>query len=470
MNESYARFTKRLGLIFDEAGFELYLVGGALRDEFLERPASEEYELDFATNARPEQIVEVLERLPGISIYRVGEKFGTIGANWEGLRAEITTYRSGETYAEMSRKPKVEFGKTLDEDLSRRDFTINAMASPALATGAKEDEVGRSVSCLIDPLGGRADMEARLLRAVGEPARRFAEDPLRLLRAVRFAAELHFQIEPGTQDAMRETADCLKWIARERIAEELNLMLTGADPGRAMELLRDAGLLKVSAPQLLELDAMSDHGPRHSLSLWEHTMRVVSGVPEDRITRWAALLHDIGKPATRTFDPDGRIRFYHHEEVGAKTASEVLQSLKMSNEAISSVVDLVESHMQFHQYSDEWSDGAVRRLSERLGSNFDRALDLAKADVRGHGETPWGLSKVDALEERAHNLQEEVPEIASPLNGNELMEHYDRAPGPWIRDVKDALTEMVLEGKLKVDDKKSAWKEADKIVASTASR
>jgi poly(A) polymerase len=435
---------------FDKAGHELFLVGGAVRDQLLGLPTEE---LDLATDSPPEETVEILRTIPNDGIYRVGEKFGTIGIVANPWRAEITTYRSGEIYADGSRKPEVQFGRTLEEDLSRRDFTINAIARPAMGGD------------VIDPFDGQKDLAHHVLRAVGRPRERFAEDPLRLLRAVRFASRLGFHVEADTWSAMQSEAPSLRRISRERVASELGLMLTGDRPRRAMELLRDSGLLEEAVPALVPLTQMPDHGPHHPLSLWEHTMRVLEAVPADEVVRWAVLFHDVAKPETRTFDVSGRIRFYKHEDVGGYAAGQALLSLKLPREVVASVTSLIETHMQIHSYSPEWSDGAVRRLVMRLGPNFDRALQLARADAAGHTEGPvWNAPKFDALELRAKELQEAVPEIASPLNGQELMKHYGREPGPWIGDVKDALTEMVLEGTLLPNDRDAAWREADRLL------
>jgi poly(A) polymerase len=448
---SYSRGLElSLSHAFEAAGHELFVVGGAVRDELLALPTPD---LDFATDALPEETVEILRSIPQAAIYRVGEKFGTIGLVAGGARAEITTYRSGETYTPESRKPMVHFGRTLDEDLSRRDFTINA-----LARGAMMQEI-------IDPYGGQIDLSRRILRAVGNPPERFREDPLRLLRGVRFASRLGLDIEPITWSAMVSAAPALDRISRERVAMELNNMLMGENPRRAMELLRDSGLLAVAVPPLIRLTQMPDHGPSHPLSLWEHTMRVLEGVPPDEIVRWAALFHDVAKPDTRSFDANGRIRFYKHEDVGGSLARQTLTSLKFSRDLVDSVATLVETHMQLHSYSSAWSDGAVRRLEERLGPNFERAMQLARADAAGHTEGPvWNAPKFDALERRLKRLREEVPEVRSPLNGEELMEHYGRGPGPWIADVKAALAEMVFEGTLPPDGGDAAWREADRLV------
>lgn len=431
----------------------LYLVGGFIRDEML---GQSDADLDFATDALPRETVAILEGTGG-SIYRVGEKFGTIGLALPGHTIEITTYRSQETYRAGSRKPEVRFGQTLEEDLTRRDFTINAMARDPL-TGT-----------LVDPAGGKSDLTAGLIRAVGNPAERFREDPLRLLRAVRFATRFHFAIEPDTWRALCQTAPSLGHISRERIRDEYSKILTGPDPLRGLTLLRDGELLANSVPGLLELMAMPDHGPRHPLSLWDHVMLVLRGVPESLPLRWAALLHDIGKPSTRTHEPDGRPRFFHHEKVGAAMAQRILSDLRYDNELVASVILLVETHMQLHSYDPEWSDGAVRRLMLRLGPLLESAIQLARADAAGHatsGES-HGAPKFDHLEQRIHQLGlQRVHELKSPLSGNDLMERYCRPGGPWVGEIKNALLHDVLEGILVPGDREAAWQRADELVRS----
>jgi len=478
---SWIHLARTLSERFSAEGFELFLVGGALRDRLLGLRVSE---LDFATNARPNETLRLMQQIDGASVYRIGERYGTIGVIAGASRAEITTYRSGETYPKGSRKPAVEFGHSLEEDLSRRDFTVNAMAiesSKLKVQGSKECDAASSTfdlrpsafnlqpsTCppeLIDPFNGLADLNAHIIRSVGDPEERFREDPLRLLRGIRFAAALGYELEPTTWTAMRRLAGLLGGISRERIAEELSRMLVGRDPRRAFTLLRDSGLLGSAVPEVLALDAMPDHGPRHPLSLWDHTMNVVAATSADLVTRWAALLHDIAKPQTRSIDGDGRIHFLAHDELGARTASRILESLRMSSETTAAVRDLVETHMQVHQYSPEWSDGAVRRLRRHLGPNFERALDLARADSAGHGHTSWGITMVEALAAQARALEEALPVVNSPLNGREIMEHYGGEPGPWIGLIKDALTEKVLEGELDVADKQAAWRLADQVVA-----
>jgi poly(A) polymerase len=455
--DSGAEMAERLARAFRDAGEELYLVGGALRDRLLGEQVDE---LDFATSAHPPRTIEILESLDLGRPYRVGEKFGTIGVATTERRIEITTYRSNEVYRPGSRKPEVHFGATLLDDVSRRDFTINAMARDPLS------------GTILDPLGGETDLAAGVIRAVGDPAARFREDPLRLLRGIRFAARLGFDIEPLTWQAMTETAPELRSISRERIRDEYSRMLQGSEPVRALTLLRNSRLVEYSVPQLLILTQMPDHGPRHPLSLWDHTMNVVGAVPPELSVRWAALLHDIGKPSTRTHEPSGRPRFFHHEEVGAAIARDILTGLRYSSSVVDAVTLLVSTHMQLHTYTPEWTEGAVRRLMLRLGPQTREAIQLARADASGHSLNGNSRSapRFDELEARiVHSENEEqVIQLKSPLTGEDLMERYHRPPGPWIREIKTVLEEAVLDGELQPGDRDTAYRIADQLVARHA--
>ena len=449
-----ADLSRKLAATFNAAGEELFLIGGAVRDGLLGLPHPD---LDFATSSAPNRTADILTSLELGNPYRVGERFGTVGLRIGDRVIEVTTYRSAETYAPGSRKPEVTFGRTLAEDLTRRDFTVNALA--------RDPQNGK----LIDPLGGAVDLRDRVIRAVGEPAQRFSEDPLRLLRGVRFATRLDFTIEPSTWAAMQVCAPKLGSISRERVRDEYTRILTDPNAVRGLALLRDAGLLAVSVPQLLEVTHMPDHGPRHPLSLWDHTMGVVDRVAGEPLVRWAALLHDIAKPATRTHEPSGRPRFFHHEELGAEMAREILIGLRYPNGLVEDVVLLIATHMHLHSYSDEWSDGAVRRLMVRLGPSLPAAIDLGRADAAAHalGHPPPRSPKFDALEERVRLLGREPPEMLdSPLNGRDLMERYHRPPGPWIREIKDALRDEVLDGRIRPGDREAAWHAADALLAA----
>jgi len=453
--EPYA-VARRLAEAFRAEGEELYLVGGAVRDRLL---GIHDLDIDLATSALPDTIVRIGRKVGLGKPHLVGEKFGTVGLETESGRIEITTYRSEETYLPGSRKPSVKFGSTLLDDLSRRDFTINAMAQDLL-TGA-----------IVDPLRGKPDLEAGLIRAVEDPLARFREDPLRLLRGVRLASRLAFTIEGQTWHALERAALWLETISRERIRDEYTKILTGPDPVRGLTLLRESTLLQHSVPELLELTQMQDHGPRHPLSLWDHTMRVLAEVPAGLTVRWAALLHDIAKPATRTHEPSGRPRFFHHEELGSRMAREILWGLRYSNQVVEAVSLLIETHMQLHSYSPEWSDGAVRRLMLRLGPSLGDAILLARADAAGHafGTPSADRPKFDHLEARIRDLDRvQVETLQSPLTGHDLMQRYQRAPGPWIRHIKDTLREEVLEGHLAPDDRDAAWMIADRLIASDA--
>jgi poly(A) polymerase len=428
------------------------LIGGSVRDKLL---GSMSPDVDCATSAHPEETVQILALLGWHRPYRLGEKFGTIGIVVDDIPVEITTFRSGEQYLQGSRKPVVQFGKTLTEDLERRDFTMNAIAMDPLSGE------------LIDPLGGRSDLEAHLVRAVGEPEFRFLEDPLRLLRAIRFAAALDFTIEERTWSAMKQAAPELQRISRERVRDEYSRILTGRDPVRGLTLLRDSGLLGHSAPLLLELTRMPDHGPQHPLSLWDHVMRVVAAVPNRLIMRWAALLHDVAKPRTRTHEPSGRPRFFGHEEVGAQMAREILRDLRYSKDVIDGVSLLIETHMQLHGYGPDWSDGAVRRLVLRLDHLLPDAIALGRADGAGHSltGTSEAAPRFELLEAHVAAVEGSgVQRPRSPLSGDDLMARYGRPPGPWIRKVKTALEHEVMEGRLDSDDRTGAWRVADDVM------
>lgn len=443
-----------LARLFRDQGEQLYLVGGAVRDQLL---GQADFDLDFATSAAPATTSALLETLGLGRPYRVGEKFGTIGLALGGRDIEITTYRA-EQYEAGSRKPQVHFGRSLREDLERRDFTINALARDPLT------------SELIDPLSGRDDLVTGLIRAVGNPDERFAEDPLRLLRAVRFASRLGFRIEADTWAGMGRSAETLETISRERVRDEYTKMLTGTEAVRALVLLRDSGLMTHSVPRLTELTRMPDHGPFHPLSLWDHAMRVVAAVPPLLSLRWAALLHDIAKPATRTHEPYGRPRFFGHDERGALMAREILTDLRYGKDVVEAATLLVSTHMQMHGYTDEWTDGAVRRLTMRLGPLTSEALLLARADASGHalaGQAA-GTRRYDALESRIRALQAHAPRLESPLSGDDLIARYRRPAGPWIRGIKEALRDAVIDGTLASGDRNAALRLADDLMAHEA--
>ncbi len=436
-------FILRLKNRFDEAGYELYAVGGCVRDRLLGRPV---VEYDLTTNALPEQTRKLLSLEKPDSVYMLGEKFGTIGSIWGKTHVEITTYR-GEQYEPGSRKPEVQFSSTLEEDLSRRDFTVNAIAEDI------------SAPRLIDPFGGSADLHRKLIRAVGEPADRFRDDPLRLLRAVRFASTLDFEIEDQTAHSVRECAGQLEHISRERIRDEMSRMLTGPAPDAALAQLTELRLMQHIVPELLELRNISTGGGRHK-DIFTHTLQVVQRVRDDLVTRWAAVLHDIAKPRTVGRREDGKLHFDGHEQVGATMARRILSDLRYDRPTVDAVATVVALHTHANSYSAEWTDGAVRRLVRDAGPQLRALLDLSRADITSYHrhKVQAAARRVDELQERIRQLEQQasIEALRPPLDGNDLMRIFDRPPGPWLKPLLTHLLDQVIEGNLAPDDRGAA--------------
>jgi poly(A) polymerase len=441
---------------FAGAGHSLFLVGGPVRDLLLGRGSTD---LDFTTDARPTQVKQLLRQAGADHIFAIGEKFGTIGGVFGDHVVEITTYRS-EEYESGSRKPKVEFGDSLDGDLSRRDFTINAIALD-VRTGDR-----------VDPFGGRADLDARQVRAVGVPEDRFADDPLRLMRGVRLAVQLAFEIEPATKRAIASCADQLATISRERIAQEMAKILTSPLAGLGLRLLTDLGLMRHIVPDVLAMRGMRQDASYHHKDVFEHTAQVVDQTPPRLVVRWAALLHDVAKPRTRTVDADGNVHFYGHDYLGEQMSRKILKSLRLDRETIERVGKLVAMHQRANAYEDDWTDGAVRRFIREAGDILDDLLDLSAADVtsRRLDRRRAAGARVSALRERIERLraEEEVEKLSSPLDGNELMALFGRPPGPWIKPIKDRLLAAVLDGELAPDDKDGATRLAREVVGAAS--
>ncbi|MCS7002771.1 MAG: CCA tRNA nucleotidyltransferase, partial [Dehalococcoidia bacterium] len=345
----------RLGAIFADAGYALFLVGGSVRDLLIHRAYGSD--LDFTTDARPEEVQRLAAAARPNAVYTVGAKFGTVGLIFGDITVEITTYRA-EHYAPPSRHPTVSFGVSLAADLARRDFTINAMALPARPDAAAPVEFGE----IVDPYGGLRDLRDRVIRAVGDPHERFAEDPLRLLRAVRFVAQLGFTLDPATATAIREHAGLLGGISRERIQAEFTKLLLGDNARAALHLTIDLGLMRHIVPELLEMQRMPRPPAtvRGYKAVLPHTFQVVERTPKDARVRWAALLHDIAKPRTIAFE-HGEVQFRDHERVGAQMAATILRRLKFDAKTVEVVSKLVAMHGHANAYSDEWTDSAVRR-------------------------------------------------------------------------------------------------------------
>lgn len=442
---------------FSRSGKELFLVGGSVRDQLLHRSSTD---LDFATDATPPETESLLaEQWPHgarIAIYKVGERFGTIGAIIDGRRVEITTYR-GESYQD-TRKPDVEFIRSLRDDLSRRDFTINSMA---MSVDGK----------IVDPFGGKSDLVGRYLRAVGNPADRFREDPLRMLRAIRFACQLGFEIERETYAAMIRSSRSLQKISWERRAEEMNKILTSSRPAEGLKLLHNTFLLDQVVPELLPMIGLQQQGDYHHKDVWRHTLQVVENTEPDLTLRWAAVLHDIAKPATKSVD-NGEVHFFGHEMQGAEMARQILLRFRMSAEMVERVTKLVRMHQRINLYERDWTVGAVRRFVREAGDELQLLFALSRADITSQREAKVAArtALVREMEERVEQLrqEEETEKIKSPLDGVELMAMFDRPPGPWIREVKERLLNAVLDGEIAPDDKEAATAMARELMSAPA--
>ncbi|MEU6310370.1 CCA tRNA nucleotidyltransferase [Streptomyces sp. NPDC047014] len=435
-----------LGRRFQEAGFRLALVGGSVRDALLGRLGND---LDFTTDARPEDVLKIV-RPWADSVWDVGIAFGTVGAqkNARGdgtvrnFQIEITTYRS-EAYDRTSRKPEVSYGDSIDEDLVRRDFTVNAMA---LALPEQR---------FIDPHGGLEDLAAGVLRTPGTPEDSFSDDPLRMLRAARFSAQLDFEVAPEVVAAMKAMSDRIEIVSAERVQAELNKLILSANPRRGLGLLVDTGLADRVLPELPALRLERDEHHRHK-DVYDHSLIVLEQAialeqdGPDLVLRLAALLHDIGKPRTRRFESDGRVSFHHHEVVGAKMTKKRLTALKYSNDMIKDVSRLVELHLRFHGYGDgEWTDSAVRRYVRDAGPLLERLHKLTRSDCTTRNKRKANaLSRTyDGLEQRIAQLQEqeELDAIRPDLDGNEIMRILDVGPGPVIGKAYAFLLDQRLE-------------------------
>ncbi|MGH2506764.1 MAG: CCA tRNA nucleotidyltransferase [Ktedonobacteraceae bacterium] len=434
---------------------QLYIVGGTVRDVLLQR--GQPNDADLATDARPDEIKQIVIPTHPNAIVLVGERFGTVRLHYGSDIIEITTFRS-ETYNPESRKPEVCFGDNLIGDLQRRDFTINALARHPL-TGQ-----------IIDPFGGRQDLAAHILRAVGdEPDQRFAEDPLRLLRAVRFAAQLNFSIESHTTHSILRQAPTLQKISRERIRDEMNKLLLSDHPALGLDLLVELGLMNWIIPEVMELRGVSQQSPKggHSKDVYAHVLRVVERSSPSLPTRWSALLHDIAKPRTRSIE-DGKVHFFGHEEVGAHMARDILKHLHFDRDFSEGVSRIVQLHMRANAYSTDWTDGAVRRLMLDSGESLTHLLDLSRADITSYraDKVSRAAARVTELTTRCQQLKEEAERVPlkSPLDGKDLMEMFGRGPGPWLRPVKEHLLSLVIDGLLSPDDKAEAARFAQEFM------
>lgn len=426
-----------LAMRFKRAGHQLYLVGGSVRDALLGHASPD---FDFATDARPDVVRELVSGWHE-GTWLQGIEFGTVGVAKEGHRLEITTFR-GERYAPESRNPTVAFVPTIEDDLARRDFTVNAMA------------VLLPARTFVDPFGGVGDLAGKVLRTPGAPEDSFGDDPLRMLRAARFVAQLDLVPDPALVQAMSRMRERLQIISAERIRDELTKLLNTSAPSKGLNLATETGLCDLFLPELPALRLEQDPIHRHK-DVYAHTLAVVdkivatdAGSEPDTVLRMAGLLHDIAKPATRRFGPEG-VSFHHHEVVGAKMARARLQALRYPNDFIDDVCHLIEMHLRFHGFARGWSDSAVRRYVRDAGQNLDRLNRLVRCDctTRNRMRARELAVAMDQFEERITKLaaEEDLKRIRPPIDGNDVMSHLGIPPSRAVGQALDHLLEIRLD-------------------------
>ncbi|KQY57766.1 CCA tRNA nucleotidyltransferase [Nocardioides sp. Root140] len=439
--ERIAPLIDDLGARFRDAGHELALVGGPVRDAMLGRLQND---LDFTTSAHPD-VTEKLLKGWADALWDMGRDFGTIGCRKGEWQVEITTYRS-EKYDATSRKPDVAYGDSLVGDLGRRDFTVNSMALTVPDRGFE------------DPFGGIVDLAARTLRTPGRPEDSFSDDPLRMMRAARFAAQLGFDVAPEVVAAMTAMAGRIEIISAERVRDELVKLICAPYPRRGLLLLVETGLASYVLPELPALALERDEHHRHK-DVYEHTLIVLEqsidqeerlGNGPDFVSRFAALMHDVGKPRTRRFEDGGVVTFHHHDVVGAKITRKRMKALRFSNDEIDAVAKLVELHLRFHGYGDgEWTDSAVRRYVRDAGDQLERLHILTRADctTRNQRKAARLRKAYDDLEERIARLseEEELASIRPDLDGTQIMEILGIPPGREVGEAYSFLLELRMD-------------------------
>ncbi len=429
--------TNELADLFMAHGFKLYLVGGTVRDLLLGAEISGDF--DFTTNARPDQIKQIVSGWAD-AVWAQGERFGTIGARKQGRQFEITTHR-GEAYNPDSRKPDVAFATHIDNDLARRDFTINAMALELFGTNGAIPE-------LIDPHDGAIDLAQRVLRTPGSPDQSFDDDPLRMLRAARFIAKYGLTADSALTNAVRANAQRLSIVSRERIQNELDKLITVKDPSNGLWFIVDTHLADEFLPELPAMRLEQDPIHRHK-DVLAHTIAVVGNVDHaHRIVRLAALFHDVAKPRTRAFGPNG-VMFHHHEVVGARMTRDRMKALKYSTDDVAQVSQLVFLHLRFHTYSMGWTDAAVRRYVKDAGSLLGELNELTRCDctTRNPKKAEMLSRRMDDLERRIAELreQEELDAIRPDIDGAAVMAHLGIGPSRLIGQALAHLLEIRMD-------------------------
>jgi len=437
-----APIATELAAKFSDAGFKLALVGGPVRDAILGRLGND---LDFTTDARPDATKKILEKWAD-AIWETGREFGTIAGKRGDVTIEITTYRS-ESYDPQSRKPDVAFGDSIDGDLARRDFTVNAMAL----------ELTTNPPTFIDRFDGVADLAKKILRTPGKPEDSFSDDPLRMMRAARFVSQLEFSVDPAVAKAITNMSERINIISAERVRDELTKTLMSKNPRLGLTLLVETGLANYILPELPKLKLEIDEHHHHK-DVYEHTLKVLEQAIalEDRlggpnlVIRLAALMHDIGKPKTRELIPGGGVSFHHHEVVGSRLTKERLKALRFSNEEIDDVSKLVFLHLRFHGYgTGEWTDSAVRRYIRDAEHLLVHLHVLTRADctTRNQRKAEALAKTYDSLEERITLLmeQEELEKIRPDLDGSQIMEILKLKPSPIVGKAYQYLLDLRME-------------------------
>ncbi|KQB87019.1 CCA tRNA nucleotidyltransferase [Corynebacterium lowii] len=441
-----------LVVAFAQRGESLYLVGGSVRDALLNRLG---HDLDFTTSARPETIKEILEGYAP-AVWDTGIEFGTVSAEKAGQQIEITTFRS-DSYDGISRNPEVRFGDTLEGDLVRRDFTLNAMAVELFPGAGAASATGAVEGRFHDPMNGLAALRAGILDTPAAPEQSFSDDPLRMLRAARFVSQLGVGLAERVEAAMRSMAGEIRRITAERVRTELDKLMAGAYPEEGWEILVRTGIAEIIFPEVAGLHLTPDEHMQHK-DVYAHSMTVLRQAIDqedpaegpDLVLRWAALLHDVGKPATRAAKPGGGVTFHHHEVVGAKMVRKRMRALKYSKQMVSDVGQLVFLHMRFHGFSEgQWTDSAVRRYVTDAGDLLPRLHKLVRADctTRNKKKAARLRAHYDHLEERIEEIQakEDLARVRPDLDGNEIMEILGLRPGPEVGRAWGYLKELRLE-------------------------
>ena len=426
---------RELATRFGAAGKELYLVGGSVRDALLDRP---NVDLDFATDALPEESEAIVSGWAS-DLYLAGRGFGTVGVIRDRHVHEITTFRS-EVYRDDSRKPHVTYSDSIEEDLSRRDFTVNAMALRIPASDAEDP-------AMLDPHGGLGDLHAQVLRTPLEPEVSFGDDPLRMLRLFRFVSALGFTPDAAALGAVPRMRERLRIVSPERIREEFNKLMVGDHIGPALWGLMESGLAEEFIPELPALAEARDPLQRHK-DVLAHTIAVVQKTSPRLELRLAALFHDIGKPATRSFG-EGGVSFHHHEVVGARLTKTRMLELRYPNKTVDAVSELVFLHMRPHTYELGWTDAAVRRYVRDAGPLLTDLNELVRCDVTTRNrkrERAIGR-RIDELEDRIRVLgeQEELDRLRPPIDGNDVMEYLGLEPGRTVGEIMELLYERRIE-------------------------